>query len=149
MPSFVRLLCLVLCVGCTLPAFAMEDTPQNREQEANRYLQAVPPEAVVSDISKRMSASLPQDQQAAFLAAMHKDVNLGAINDASRAALVKVFTPDELKALADFYSQPVTKGAMEKMGTYMADVMPTVAKEVRAAATKAAQEVAPQTSQQK
>ncbi len=149
MPSFVRLLCLALFIGCTLPAFAIEDTPQNREQEANRYLQAVPPEAVAADIARRMAASLPQEQQAAFLAAMQKDVNKGAIEAAARAGLVKVFTADELHALADFYSQPVTKSAMAKMGTYMSDAMPAIIKEVRAAAEKAQQEIAPQTGQQK
>ena len=144
MPSFVRLLCLGLFIGCTLPAFAMEDTPQNREQEANRYLQAVPPEAVAADIAKRMAASLPQEQQPAFLVAMQKDVNEAAIQAAAQAGLVKVFTADELHALADFYSQPVTKSAMAKMGTYMSDVMPTIIKEVRTAAAKAQQETSVQ-----
>jgi len=134
----------------------MEDTPQNREQEANRYLQANPPEAVVADIAKRMAAGLPEEQRAAFLAAMQKDVNQGAIKSAAQAALVKVFTADELRALADFYTQPVTKSAMAKMGSYTSDLMPTIIKEVRAAAVKAEQETAPkqqetapQTGQQK
>ncbi len=144
MPSFVRLLCLGLFIGCSLPAFAMEDTPQNRVTEADRYLQAVPPEAVAADIAKRMAASLPQEQQAAFLAAMQKDVNQAAIKAVAQAGLVKVFTADELHALAEFYSQPVTKSAMAKMGTYMSDVMPAIIKEVRAAAEKAQQETAQQ-----
>ena len=144
MPFFVRLICLGLFIGCTLPAFAMEDTPQNREQEANRYVQANPPEAVAADIAKRMAASLPQEQQAAFLAAMQKDVNQAAIKAAAQAGLEKVFTADELHALADFYSQPVTKSAMAKMGTYMSDVMPAIINEVRTAATKAQQESAQQ-----
>ncbi len=149
MPFFARLLCLGLFIGCSLPAFAMEDTPQNRATEANRYLQAVPPEGVAADIAKRMASSLPQEQQQPFLTAMHKDLNMATINAAAQAGLVKVFTADELHALADFYSAPLTKSAMAKMGTYMSDVMPAIINEVRAAAEKAQQETAPQTGQQR
>jgi hypothetical protein len=38
-------------------------------------------------------------------------------------AMVKDFTTDELKALADFYSSPVGKSAMQKFGTYTADII--------------------------
>jgi len=144
MPFFVRLLCLGLLVTCSLPAFAMEDTPQNRAQEANRYLQAVPPEGIAADIARRMASSLPQQQQQAFMTAMQKDLNLAAINAAAQEALVKTFTAEELHALADFYSAPLTKSAMAKMGTYMSEAMPVIMKEVRAAAEKAQQETAQQ-----
>jgi hypothetical protein len=140
MPSFVRLLCLGLYLGCSLPAFAIEDTPQNRAQQAARYLQAAPPEGIVEDMARRIAAGLPQDKRQPFIAAMEKDANAAAIKDAAQAALVKVFTADELKGLADFYSSPVTKSAMSKMGTYMHDAMPAIMKEVEAAAQKAEKE---------
>ncbi len=119
MASFVRLLCLGLLTGFAAPAFAMDDTPQNRAQEAGRYLEAVPPEGAAADMAKSIVQSLPEQQQQAFLAAMQKNMNAAGIKAAAQAGLVKVFTADELKALADFYSSPLAKSAMGKMGAYI------------------------------
>jgi len=47
--------------------------------------------------------------------------------------MIKNFTADELKALADFYGSPVGKSAMAKFGNYMADVMPGMMAEVQKA----------------
>ena len=89
---------------------------------------------------RNIAQSLPEQQQKAFLAAMQKNIDAAGINTAAQAALVKVFTADELKALADFYSAPLSKSAMAKMGAYLAEVMPTIEKEVDAAAEKAEKE---------
>jgi hypothetical protein len=50
--------------------------------------------------------------------------------------MVKNFTTEELKALADFYGSPIGKAAMKKIGPYMADVMPIVQAEVMKAMAK-------------
>lgn len=52
--------------------------------------------------------------------------------------LVKYFTTDELKALADFYGSPVGKSAMQKFPSYMAALMPTLERETRRAQERAA-----------
>ena len=140
MVSFVRLLCLGLLTGFASPAFALDDAPQNRAAEAARYMQAVPPESAATDMAKGIVQSLPEQQQAAFLAAIQKNVNPAGIKTAAQAALVKVFTADELKALADFYSAPLAKSAMGQDGAYLAEVMPTVEKEIDAATEKAEKE---------
>jgi hypothetical protein len=140
MVPFARLLCLSLIIGGSIPAFAMEDTPQNRAQEAARYLEAVPPEAAANDMAKNIAQTLPEKQQQAFLAAMQKNIDVAGIKSAAQASLVKVFTADELKALADFYSAPLAKSAMAKMGTYMSEVVPAIEKEVDAATEKAEKE---------
>ena len=139
MASFARLLCLGLIIGSS-PAFAIDDTPQNRAQEAARYLAAVPPEGAANDMAKNIVQSLPEKQQAAFLAAMQKNIDTAGIKTAAQAGLVKVFTADELKALADFYSAPLAKAAMAKMGAYMSEVVPAIEKEVDAATEKAEKE---------
>ncbi len=144
MPCFARSLILALALICSLPALALEDTPENRAQEAGRYLEAVPPDVAVANLSRRIAASLPQPQQAQFLADMKKDVNMAAVREGAKAALAKVFTADELNALANFYGSPLGKSSTEKMGHYMAEVMPTIVKEVDAAATKAKQQTAQQ-----
>jgi len=147
MPSLVRILCLGLLMTCPLPALALEDTPQNREQEANRYLQVFPPEQMAYNLAQRMASNLPQAQQQQFLTAMGKYLNRPAITAAAHNALVKWLTADELHVLADFYSSPVAKSAMGKMGTLMSEVMPAVMQEVQAAAAKAQQETGVQLSQ--
>jgi hypothetical protein len=50
--------------------------------------------------------------------------------------MVKHFTTEELKALADFLRFPVGKSAMQKFGAYMADIMPTMETEIMKAQMK-------------
>ena len=111
-----RLLLLVLLLPLSLPAFALEDSPQNREHQAE---------------------TLPEEQRDQFKALMTKHLDLGRVTAAIKAAMIKTFTADELKALADFYGSDVGKSAMAKMGTYMSEVMPATMSEVQSALTKA------------
>jgi Uncharacterized protein conserved in bacteria (DUF2059) len=63
-------------------------------------------------------------------------VDIAALSKAMTDAMVKNFTTEELKALADFYGSPVGKSAMQKFGAYMADIMPVVQAEIMKAAAK-------------
>ena len=138
MPAIAaRLLLLALLLPFSLPAFALDDTPQNREQQADRYLGAVPPQSMMSDMSAKMAETLPEEQRDQFKALMTKHLDLGRVTAAIKAAMIKTFTADELKALADFYGSDVGKSAMAKMGTYMSEVMPATMNEVQSALVKA------------
>jgi hypothetical protein len=138
MPAIAaRLLLFVLLLPSSLPAFALDDTPQNREEQANRYLAAVPPQSMMSDMSAKMAETLPEEQRDQFKALMTKHLDLGRVTAAIKAAMIKTFTADELKALADFYGSDVGKSAMAKMGTYMSEVMPATMNEVQSALVKA------------
>jgi hypothetical protein len=64
-------------------------------------------------------------------------LDLDALTKAMTDAMVKHFTTEELKALADFYGSPVGKSAMKKFGSYMADVMPALQAEIMKAQAKA------------
>ena len=55
---------------------------------------------------------------------------MDALSKAMKDSLVKHFTAEELKALADFYGSPVGKSAMSKMGDYTADLMPVIQAQV-------------------
>jgi hypothetical protein len=68
---------------------------------------------------------------------MTKELDIVALTKAMTDAMVKHFTTDELKALADFYGSPVGKSAMQKFGAYMAEVMPAIQSEVLKAQSKA------------
>ncbi len=142
MPAIsARLLLPALLLMFSIPAFALEDTPQNREQQAARYLEAVPPQSMMNDMSSKMAETLPEEQRSEFKALLQKHLDMTRIAAAIKTAMVKTFNADELKALADFYGSEVGKTAMSKMGAYMAEVMPATMTEVQSALVKAQQEV--------
>ena len=93
--------------------FSAPDTPETRRREAERYLQVSPPKA----LTDKMAANLPPDQREQFKRIMTTQLDIAALTKAMIDAMVKDFTTDELKALADFYGSPVGKSAMQKFGT--------------------------------
>ena len=128
------LLGLTVCVWS--PVFSAPDTPETRRKEAERYLQVSPPKALFEDMADKMAANLPADQREQFKKLMTTQVDIAALSKAMTDAMVKNFTTEELKALADFYGSPVGKSAMQKFGTYMADIMPVVQAEIMKATAK-------------
>jgi hypothetical protein len=130
------LVTLVLMVCAWSPVFSAPDTPETRRKEAERYLQVSPPKALFEDMADKMAATLPADQREQFKKVMTTQVDIAALSKAMIDAMVKNFTTDELKALADFYGSPVGKSAMQKFGAYMADIMPVVQAEIMKAASK-------------
>jgi hypothetical protein len=132
-----KLFVLIILAFCTWsPVFSATDTPETRRREAERYLQVSPPKALFEDMADKMAANLPADQRAQFKKVMTTEVDISALSKAMIDAMVKNFTTDELKALADFYGSPVGKSAMQKFGAYMADIMPVVQAEIMKAAAK-------------
>jgi len=129
-------LLLVLTLSAWSSVFSGPDTPETRRHEAERYLQASPPKALFEDMADKMAANLPPDQREQFKRVMTTQLDIAALTQAMIDAMVKNFTTDELKALADFYGSPVGKSAMQKFGTYMADVMPAMQAEIIKAQAK-------------
>ena len=127
---------LILAFCASLPVLGATDTPETRRREAERYLQVNPPKALLDDMVDKMAANLPPDQRDQFKRVMTTQFDLAALTKASMDAMVKNFTTDELKALADFYGSPIGKSAMQKVGAYMADIMPAVQAEIMKAAAK-------------
>src|SRR5437667_10999327 len=129
-------LLLVLTLAAWSPVFSAADTPETRRKEAERYLQVSPPKALFEDMADKMAANLPADQREQFKKLMTSQLDIAALTKAMIDAMVKNFTTEELKALADFYGSPVGKSAMQKFGTYMADIMPTMEAEIMKAQAK-------------
>ncbi len=127
---------LILAFCASLPVLGATDTPETRRREAERYLQVNPPKALLDDVVDKMAANLPPEQRDQFKRVMTTQFDLAALTKASMDAMVKNFTTDELKALADFYGSPIGKSAMQKVGAYMADIMPAVQAEIMKAAAK-------------
>lgn len=137
----MRWLSIALFLTMTSAALALEDTPQNREQQVDRYLQSTPPQAVFNDMMEKISQSMPPEQRTTFVSLMTKQIDFNALTQAMRAAMTKIFTADELSALADFYGSPIGKSAMSKMGDYMAELMPVMSAEMAKAQGAAIQEM--------
>ena len=130
------LLLFVLTFFAWSPVFSAPDTPETRRREAERYLQVSPPKALFEDMADKIAANLPPDQREQFKRMMTADLDIAALSKAMTDAMVKHFTTDELKALADFYGSPVGKSAMQKCGAYMADLMPVLQAEIIKASAK-------------
>ena len=122
----------------TLATFVLSatDTPETRRHEAERYLKVIPPKALFEDMADKMAANLPPDQRDQFKKLMTSQLDIAALTKAMIDSMVKHFTTEELKALADFYGSPVGKSAMQKFGAYMADIMPTMEAEIMKAQAK-------------
>jgi hypothetical protein len=131
-----QVLVLFVLTFCASSVFSGPDTPETRRREAERYLQVSPPKALFEEIADKMAANLPPDQREQFKKVMTTQLDIAALTKAMMDAMVKNFTTDELKALADFYGSPVGKSAMQKFGTYMADIMPVMQAEIIKASAK-------------
>ena len=127
-------LLLALLVGVaahTAGAQTVADTPANRQAQADRYLQAQPPKELFENMTKRIMASVPEGpQRDQMLKLFTTGIDIDALSKAMKDSLVKHFTAEELKALADFYSSPIGKSAMSKMGDYQADLAPVIQAQV-------------------
>ena len=137
----MKLKVLFLIVMSVSSVWAIEDTPEARLQQAQRYMKVTPPEALFADMAEQGARNLPPDQREAFKATLTKNLDVAAITKAIQDAIVKNFTADEIKALADFYGSEVGKSAMKKFGTYMADAMPAIQAEMMKAMAKTNQQL--------
>jgi hypothetical protein len=126
-----KMLCLLPLVSLmAVSAWALDDTPENRGKEADRYLQVAPLQETMADISAKLAQQIPEKQRAVFIEAMQKQVDYAKLKQASRQAMMKHFTADELKALADFYSSEAGRSAIKKMGDYTVELMPVIQAEM-------------------
>jgi hypothetical protein len=120
----LRLLMLLLL----LPALhaSASDSEEERVAAAKRYLEVAQMGKMADDTATELAKTLPAEQRDEFLKFMHDAVRPGVLEQAAMASMVKVFTAEELNALADFFGSPVGRSAMGKFSVYMADVMPVI-----------------------
>jgi hypothetical protein len=121
---------VIIIVMAYGPSFAIDDTPENRQAQVDRYLAAVPPDQLFAEITDSLVMNYPPSERAELRNFMTEIVDIDVITDAMVASMVKHFTADETAAIADLYESPVGQSAMKKMGVYMAEVMPVIEAEV-------------------
>ena len=132
----MKIVFVFLTILLSFSASAIEDSEENRLQEAERYMAATPPEELLADMAKNLSVNLPPEDRQGFKELLLEHTDIEVLENAMKASMVKIFTADELSALADFFESPLAKSSMKKMGIYMADVMPTVQAELMNAIEK-------------
>ena len=122
-------------------AFCLENSLSNREAQAQRYLEVTPPKALFEDMAEKVSYNLPPSERARFKDLLTKYLDIESLTYAIKCSLVNNFTADELSALAEFYGSEVGKSAMSKIGTYTAEVMPSIEAEIKKAYGRANREL--------
>jgi hypothetical protein len=123
-----RLLLLVLFIAAFRASAA--DSEDERIAAARRYLGVAQMSKITDDTVTELARTVPAEQRNRFLEFMHNAIRPEVLERAAMASMVKVFTVEELNALADFFGSPVGRSAMGKFGLYMADVMPVIQQEM-------------------
>ena len=125
-----QFLTAILFCSFAFSVSALEDSKDNRKYQAKRYMASQSSEEMLKDMAENMSMNLPPEQRKDFRVMLLNYVDISAIDGVSQGALVKYFTADELASLADYYSTPLAKSATKKMGSYMAELMPSIQAEI-------------------
>ena len=120
----------------SLIAQGVADTPENRQRQAERYLQTMSPKALITDAAEKAAMNISPAERDKFKTILISEADVNSVAKAMTDSMVKHFSAEELKALADFYLSPVGKSAKSKFGAYMADVMPAVQVEINKAQAK-------------
>jgi hypothetical protein len=139
---------LVAACGQPSAPASLEDTPENRSAQIERYFASTPPEALVKDMLSKMTARMPDDKRTVFVERITAHLDMPKMRTIMHDAMSKNFTADELRALADFYGSALGKSVMAKFGTYMQEAMPQIQQEFIAAAGKAQAETAEKAAEQ-
>ncbi len=126
----MRNVLIIALLSVTVTVFAIEDTPENRALQVDRYLKVIPPEEMMNDMADNIAMTLMPEMRLAFKDMMTKHLDVAAVTKAIKNSMIKHFTVDEVSALADFCGSPIGKSAMKKLGSCMADTMPAIQGEI-------------------
>jgi hypothetical protein len=135
------LVLIMILAMFTDTAFAIEDTVENRNMEAEHYLSVNPPKEMLQDVAKQVALNYPPEKREIFIKIITQYYDVGAVTKSVKETMAKVFTADELAAMAEFYGSPVGMSAMKKLGAYLAEIMPTIQAETLKAVAKANREI--------
>jgi uncharacterized protein len=112
------------------PASETGDSLESRRAAADRYLAAVPVDAMVAESLTRLAAQMPEGQRQQFVDSMTRLARRDSITGIAREGLARHFTVREIDALARFYGSPEGRSIMQKSGAYVADVVPAIQAEI-------------------
>ena len=102
------------------------DTLENRRIAVERYLAAMPPDELIADGIRELTALRPEGQRDEAARLMRELIRPDRIRRIVTEAMIKRFTAQELNALADFYGSEAGRSVARKFGAYIADIQPKI-----------------------
>ena len=87
---------LVLGVLVSGVSLALENTPENRSKQVDRYFAATPPKEMFKDAAKHMAKNMPVARRKNFIDLMTNQLDISVLVKSMKAAMIKNFTADEL-----------------------------------------------------
>ncbi len=121
-------------------AFSVMASPalaQNKKNLALQVAKIMPLEQQIMDFTDAVAQTLPTDKQPLFKSIMAKNIDVPKLRIAAQDALIKTFTDQELKVMADFYAKPEASAIMTKLGSFGEAMQPTIKVMVEKAITDA------------
>jgi hypothetical protein len=100
------------------------DSEENRQAAAKQYLEAVPPQEMLKEMTAGIGEKLPEPARKTLDSVMGGKAMQEASYQISLQALMKHFTANELKAMTAFYSTPEGKSSRQKYNAYLSEVVP-------------------------
>jgi hypothetical protein len=111
------------------PAWALDDTQLNRFLQAERYVKLFNFEAMLTDAA---ATNAPPDQRASMVQRIRK-LDMDKLRAVFIASMTEIYTADELAACADFYSTPMGRRIMSKLGKFNLAIAPGISEETQKA----------------
>ncbi len=132
MKTIQKILIVLVIVTTALSSFASDNDDSNdaRLKAAKRYLQVTPMSKMVDDTINEMAQKIAPDKRNDFVTYMKSMIRADMLEEIAIDSMVEIFSAEELNALADFYGSVMGKSIMNKFGSYMAEVMPALQKEL-------------------
>ncbi len=129
----LKVIVLIVIVMISVQAWAIDDTLQNRAEQAKRFASYMPLKEMFIAATERKASHLPEDKRQPYKNAMMKHLDVSKLEKAFEEATVKAMTADEIKALADFYSAlggiTAINQLMKKVDIVMTEVAPAIVAE--------------------
>ena len=129
MKSLVTMM-LMAVMGLAAPAVQAGDSPAERAAALQRYLRAVPSTKLYDDMLADLKRTLLEGRREAVMAQFKSGFSPEVIDRITGEALVKIYTADEINALADFYESKHGASVMKKMPQLMSEMMPAIQREM-------------------
>lgn len=133
-------LVLPVLLGLTACTTAPEKkAPTAKERYADELLAIVPPSVMFAQlVPAHAQVYVSPQQQEKARANFMRNVDVDQLDAIIRAALLKHFTEEELRAMVSFYSTPEGRSCMAKVAPFAAEVVPACAHEATRAYRKTA-----------
>jgi len=110
-----------------------QESHADRVRAAERYLKVANMAQMLENTFLETAKRLPHGKRKEFIEFMRSAVRIDVLENAVLLSMIKVFTAEELNALADFYGSSVGQSALAKFGIYMAEVNPVIQQETQRA----------------